>query len=195
MVPLLIGANGNGVYQLQLPPQPYKGMISYFVWVNDTEGNTNRTGIYDVPVRLPPYFVWGYVYSANGDTVDNGIVQVTDMETTETVMAMTDISGYYQVDLATLYSGYLNDEEILIYATDGLYYGSNGTYTINLDFYSDTGQDHYDGTGMEWPNMQVDIVLSEIPEFTMVLTPIIGIMILVLFLRRNRRREEDEYEN
>ena len=48
---------------------------------------------------------------------------------------------------------------------------------------------------MDWPNRQIDVVLSDIPEFTMILTPIIGILMLVLFLRRNRRREEDEYEN
>ena len=187
MVPLVIDANnGNGIYQYQIPPQPYKGFVSYSVWVNDTDGNANRTGTYDIPVRLPPYFVWGYIFSADGTPVNNGMVQVTDLETNETVIAMTDITGYYRVDLSTLYSGYLNGEEISVFATDGLYYGTNGSYSIDLDFMSDNS--------MNWPNMQINIVLSEIPEFTMILTPIIGILILVLFMRINRRREEDEYK-
>ncbi|MCK5310120.1 MAG: DUF11 domain-containing protein, partial [Thermoplasmata archaeon] len=193
MIPLLIDGDGNGMYTLLIPAQTFKGIVSYFVWANDTDGNANRTGIYDVPVRLPPYYVWGNIDSSSGIAVSGAIVQITDLMTNETVMAVTDGTGYYEVDMATLYSGYLNGENLSVFATDGLYYGTNSSY-IDLDFYEDTGLDYYDGTGMEWPNRQVDVVLSEIPEFTMLLTPIIGILLIVVLIRRSRRREENECE-
>ena len=193
MIPLLIDGDGNGMYSLLIPSQTFKGIVSYFVWANDTDGNANRTGIYDVPVRLPPYYVWGNIDSSSGIAVSGAIVQITDLMTNETVMAVTDGTGYYEVDMATLYSGYLNGENLSVFATDGLYYGTNSSY-IDLDFYEDTGLDYYDGTGMEWPNRQVDVVLSEIPEFTMLLTPIIGILLIVVLIRRSRRREENECE-
>jgi uncharacterized repeat protein (TIGR01451 family) len=182
MVPLLITLNGSGVYSIVMPAQSFKGFISYFVWVNDTNGNENRTGIYDVAVRLPPYFVWGNIYSNRGNMVANAIVQITDTVTNETVMAITDSGGRYTVDLATLYSGYMNGENLVVYATDGSFYGRNESF-IDLD--------GYDDLTMAFPNRRVNVVLSEIPEFATILVPLIGLMVLVAFLERRRRKRED----
>jgi len=166
-----------------IPEQPFKGVVSYFVWVIDSNGNENRTGIYDIPVRLPPYFVWGNIYSHRGVSVAGAIVQITDTATNETVIAVTDTTGRYQVDLATLYSGYMNGEGLDVFATDGLFYGTNES-AIDLD--------EFDDAAMEWPNRQVNVVLSEIPEFTTILIPIIGMFLLAVLLRRHRRKEADE---
>ncbi|MFO7618828.1 MAG: hypothetical protein R6W91_04140, partial [Thermoplasmata archaeon] len=183
MVPFEVLSNGSGRYRLELPAQPYKGFISYFVWVNDTNGNENRTGIFDVPVRLPPYFVWGNVYSRRGLPVGGSMVLITDVQTNETVIAYTDGTGGYQVDLATLYSGYMDGENLTVFATDGTYYGRNESF-IDLDV--------FDNADMAHPNRRVNVVMNEIPEFTAVLIPIIGMLGLVMFLGRRRRKKENE---
>jgi hypothetical protein len=183
MFPLLVTANNSGLYRLPMPAQPYKGFVSYFVWVNDTNGNVNRTGIFDIPVRLPPYFVWGNVYSNRNLPVGGAMVLITDMQTNETVIAYTDGSGRYQMDLGTLYSGYMNGENLTIFATDGTFYGSNAT-NINLDEFDDTAMLH--------PNRRVDVVMNEIPEFTAIFIPIFGMLAIVLFLGRRRRKKEDD---
>jgi len=183
MQPLLINMNGSGMYRCPVPAQPYKGFVSYFVWVNDTNDLDNRTGIFDIPIRLPPYFVWGIILSNRNTPVLGAIVQITDTATNETVMAVTDNTGRYRVDLATLYSGYMNFENLTVYATDGTYYGSNYSY-IDLD--------DWDDTTMTWPNREVNVVLSEIPEFTAVLIPILAVLALLALFRRQRGRKSDE---
>ncbi|MDD4307266.1 MAG: NEW3 domain-containing protein [Thermoplasmata archaeon] len=186
MSPYDISANRSGIYRLadNRTMQPYKGFVSYFIWVEDSNGNENRSGIYDIPVRLPPYFVWGTIYSAQKESrVTDAIVQVTDQTTFETVIAITDGNGIYQVDLATLYSGYMHGEALTVNATDGLYYGGNSSAVIDLyDF---------DDSEMEFPNRQVDVILSEIPEFTAVVLPIIAVLVLVVLFRRKRRKTEN----
>ncbi len=178
--------NGTGWYRCPIPAQPYKGFVSYFVWVNDTNELENRTGILDIPIRLPPYFVWGFITSRRDTPVSNAIVQVTDTFTNETVMALTDSSGRYQVDLATLYSGYMNLENLAVYATDGMYYGTNESF-IDLD--------DWDDADMTWPNRLVSIRLSEIPEFGSFIVPILAILALVVLLGRQRRKRHDEASN
>jgi hypothetical protein len=183
MLPLLVTSNGSGMYRLPISAQPYKGFVSYFVWANDTNGNENRTGIYDVPIRLPPYFVWGNIYSSRGLPVSGAIVLITDTMTNETVMAITDASGRYQVDLATLYSGYMNRENLTVFATDGSFYGRNESF-IDLD--------DFDNAAMNWPNRHVNVVLSEIPEFATILLPILAVLLVVVLFRRLRRNKQDE---
>ncbi len=186
MLSLLVTSNGSGMYRLPIPAQPYKGFVSYFVWVNDTSDLENKTGILDVPIRLPPYFVWGIITSHRDAPVSGAIVLVTDTVTNETVMAITDSGGMYQVDLATLYSGYMNFENLTVYATDGSYYGRNESF-IDLD--------DWDDSAMTWPNRQVNVVLSEIPEFATLVGPMLCILALVVLLGRQRRKRLDEAGN
>jgi uncharacterized repeat protein (TIGR01451 family) len=182
MAPLLVTTNGSGMYQLLMPAQPYKGFVSYFVWVNDTNGNENRTGIFDVPVRLPPYFVWGNVYSNRGLPVGGAMVLITDVQTNETVIAYTDGTGGYRGDLATLYSGHMDGEILRVFATDGTFYGRNESF-IDLDLFSDASMAH--------PNRRVNVVMNEIPEFVNILMPILGVLVLVSLLGRRRRKKVD----
>jgi uncharacterized repeat protein (TIGR01451 family) len=182
MIPYWTTSNGSGIYQLVLPGQSYKGFVSYFVWVNDTNGNEARTGFYDVPVRLPPYIVWGTIFSHRGLTVGGSMVLITNSQTNETVIAYADGAGRYMMDLATLYSGYMDGEYFTVFATDGTFYGSNQSF-IDITLYSDTS--------MENPNRQVNVVMNEIPEFTTILIPVLGMLVLVALLGRRRRKKVD----
>jgi uncharacterized repeat protein (TIGR01451 family) len=176
----------NGWYNWTIPAQDFKGIITYYVWANDTNGNANRTGLFDVPVRLPPFYVWGRIRTVEDLSVGGAIVLVTNNDTNETVIAVADGTGNYIVDFATLYSGYMNGERIQVFATDGLYYGYNYS-AVDLDSYSDPT--------MSWPNTRVDVVLSEIPEFTMILTPIVTLMLLAVILRRITKKRQAQWED
>ena len=118
-------AYGNGWYEVQLPYQDWKGIVTFFIWANDTEGNDNMTGLYDIFVLLTPYYVWGSIEYGDGSSVANPIIRVTNLDTNETTIAIGGSDGSYVVDLGTLYSGYVEGEELEIYATDGIKYGFN----------------------------------------------------------------------
>ena len=173
----------NGWYEVTIPFQVWKGVVSFSIWAIDTNDNDNQTGFYDMFVQLPPFYVWGDVTSDDGP-VSSGIVLVTNTITNETVITLTGGDGSYMVNLANLYSGYMHEELLEIFATDGLYYDYN--YTA-VDMLSD------EDPTLGWPNIRADIYLSQIPEFTTLLVPISMTLLLFFVIRRKRsRREEDE---
>jgi subtilase family serine protease len=67
-----------------------------------------------------PYIIEGKVYSPNGTSVIGATVTITNNETRESLTNFTDSSGYFKFDLNSFPSRYMEGDEILLYATDGI---------------------------------------------------------------------------
>ena len=178
MAPVDVDAEGNGNYTLTIPAQAYKGIVSLWIWANDTTGNENRTGWLDVLVILPPYIVFGDVFSGSGDLVPTALVLITNDETNETTIGITNDLGLYSVDLGMLYSGYQDGDQLTAFGTDGAYYG----YA-----YGNVSLDSHDDSTITWPSRRIDVTLNEIPEFGTLLVPMaIALLAFVVYRRRKR---------
>jgi uncharacterized repeat protein (TIGR01451 family) len=178
MTAFAVNAQGNGDYTFTIPAQTFKGMVSLYIWANDTTRNENRTGWLDVLVILPPYMVWGDVLSNGGDLVPTALVLVTNDATNETTIGVTDMNGRYSVDLGLLYTGYQDGDQLSVFATDGSYYGfAHGNVSMST----------HDDPLLDWPNRRIDVTLNRIPEFATVLAPVaIALLAFVVYRRRKR---------
>ncbi|MBU4031408.1 MAG: DUF11 domain-containing protein [Candidatus Thermoplasmatota archaeon] len=203
MTPIIANfETGMGWYSFRITAQMWKGIVTYFVWVIDTDGLTNRTGYFDVRIILPPYFVWGNVYTAKNMNANNAMVIVCNYATNETVVTKADSAGYYLVDLGKLASGYLDGQELMVFAIDSelFWYGySYGTIDIN-SYNTDPPvggrqlPSHISGVEADGhPYQRINISLIEIPEFSLILVPImISLTIFVVFKRKKNKRFDIE---
>ncbi|MBI5000994.1 MAG: DUF11 domain-containing protein [Euryarchaeota archaeon] len=180
-----------GGYSFTVPPQMWKGVVSYFVVANDTdEGQWANSGWRDIVVLLPPYIVWGSVISSQGHNVSNAYVLVMNNATNDTALALTDGNGTYGIDLADMTSGYQTGQGLRLFATDLLWYGF--AYSeVNVSFYSQrpempAGTANPNG----FPYDRVDIRLNMIPEFDAALPPILLLVALLLLVRYRRRKQD-----
>ncbi len=191
-------ANGNGYYSFTVEEQMWKGIVSYYVWAMDTDGLTNRTGYYDVRVVLPPYYVWGNVVSSSSSrSVLNSMIIIYNNATNETVVTRADESGFYILDLGKFSSGYLDGQGITVKAIDAdlLWYGySYGV--IDITRYVDNPElppDIWDSGGHPYQN--IDIYLTEIPEFSNIFVPLLFMALVFIAHRRQKKRGVDEEDN
>jgi len=167
---LVSGDALNGTYTATIPGQVWKGIVSYYIWADDTAGNITIHGIHDIVIYLPSYTVHGHVYQANGELVEGGYVLVTDNTTGDSLIYILDPTGYYEVDLSDMDGGYVNGDDLSVYGTDGSYY--NTVYgTVDV---------------MAGNSLTLDLHLIYIPEFSSMLV-LAGVFLIVAFLHRRRR--------
>ncbi|MFH0816441.1 MAG: hypothetical protein V1934_06470 [Methanobacteriota archaeon] len=179
---------GIGAYEYQIDPQTWKGIVSYFVWANDTRGLWSMTGWNDVVVILPPYIVWGNVVSNAGSPVANAMVLVINNATNDTALTVANNDGVYEVDLADMDSGYQIGQDLTLFGTDLLYYGF--AYTgVDVSGYSLSPEMPPSADNPNsFPYDQVDIILNEIPEYGTVAFPLLIVLALFAITRRRGKR-------
>jgi uncharacterized repeat protein (TIGR01451 family) len=197
MSAIQVDANGRGWYYFTVPSQSWKGVVSYYVWAIDTSGLTNKTGWYDVDVVLPPYFVWGNVMPSEDQVVARAIVIVINNQTQDSVMTIANDQGRYQVDLAQWSSGYVDAQDIIVFAIDaelGWYGYAYSTIDI-LRYVSDPQLPQGITDSLGHPYHRIDVYLNEISEF-MTMAPVVFIIVITLLIinkkKMNNRRESHE---
>ncbi len=168
---LLSGDALNGTYSATIPGQIWKGIVSYYIWADDTAGNVTVHGVHDIEIYLPSYTVWGHVYQANGEPIERGYVLVTNNATGDSLLYVVDATGYYSVDLADMSEGYVNGDDLSVYGTDGSYY--NTVYgTVDV---------------MAGNSLNLDLYLIYIPEFSSMLV-LLGVFVVVAVIHRRRKQ-------
>jgi hypothetical protein len=132
-----------------------------------------------VPVNVsqkqppPPYPVFGFVYDLSGVEVVGAFVNVTNTRTGEFLTNVTDEYGYYTVDLNLMPSRYQVGDLINVTADDGVMIGWNESIVPDP----------------EGAYLWIDVTLGAvIPEFQMVMVPVVGMLALVAVIARTRRR-------
>jgi hypothetical protein len=126
-----------------------------------------------------PYSVVGYTYQSDGVTPwPYCDLIVKNNNTGESNTTTSDDVGYYSIDAnEPLFfpSGCVNGDVIFVTATNGTAIGSNESVV------------DWDVVGFSW----IDVTLNDlaIPEFSMVIVPVVGMMALVVVasLRRGNR--------
>ena len=125
-----------------------------------------------------PHPIAGYCYDASNDPMPGCTVTVTYWESETTSYSgetTSDGDGKYQFDIAVFPGLWLADKYVEVEAEspDGLFFGYADGYTTTgfIDF--------------------IDVVLNvPIPEFPMVITPVVGILALFVIARIRRKKEE-----
>lgn len=141
----------------------------------------------DIPAKTeqgpppPPFNVFGYVTDSLGSPAVNILVTVTDNTTGAVWTNVSDPDfGFYMVDLRADAvvggSGGINwsyDDVIYVYATDGVFEGSNESIVAD-------------------PYVWLDIAMTNtaIPEFPMVIVPVVGMVAIAAVVSLKRRRSE-----
>jgi hypothetical protein len=128
-----------------------------------------------------PYTVFGYTYDTVNGTVLAGVnVTITNVNTGEYFWNDSDADGYYTIDLnePTMYpTGAVNGDIINITAVKGTYIGwAEGVVDDTL-----------------YPFTWIDVILNDvgaIPEFPMVIVPVLGMAAMVAVVSLRRRRGE-----
>ncbi|MCK4266354.1 MAG: DUF11 domain-containing protein, partial [Thermoplasmata archaeon] len=190
MSPLFIDLVGRGYYVHTVSPQMWKGIVTYQVWALDTSYLSNKTGWYDIEVLLPPYYVWGDVFPSENEPVVGSMVIVINNQTNDSVFTMVDTFGRYIVDLAKFSSGYVDGQNLMVFAIDANleWYGYNYG-TIDILRYINNPQlppGITDSAGD--PFHRIDVYLTEIPEFMNIILPVIIILTVAIYFRRKRGR-------
>ncbi len=133
----------------------------------------------EIPVdacAMPPpsYFMWGYTKDSVGDPLGECSVTVTNVRLGESRTVVSEVDGRYMYDLANMKTEldeyYEDGDEIIVEAVKDTLLGSAVGY-VDL-----SGQ-----------NTQVDVTMGTvIPEFPMVIMPIVGMLALFAIARRRR---------
>lgn len=136
---------------------------------------TNRSGAvvaFDPDQPLPPYNVIGYTYDAGGALLPGCTVNITNVRTGNYSLTASDSNSFYQYNLNDLPGGWVVGDIINVTATKDLAIGwAEGPTT---------------GGAYLW----LDVHLTGIiPEFPMVLLPVVGIL-AVLGVASFRRRQK-----
>jgi hypothetical protein len=120
----------------------------------------------------PPYSVFGYVYDSLGNLAFSASVTVTDVTTGAVWTTITDTEyGYYLVDLESNETGWDMGDTILVEITLGTDAGFN--------------------TGVAAGGyLQLDVSMVAIPEFPMVIVPVVGMIAIAAVVSFTRRRDE-----
>ncbi len=92
-----------------------------------------------------PFVVYGYIYGPDGAPLAGCDVKLTNVWTGSSMTSLSDIDGFYQMDLSTIPYGWMVGDTIVVTATQGTMSGSGADVTAT----------------MSPPFVQVDISLSE----------------------------------
>ena len=130
----------------------------------------------DIPV--PPFSIYGYTYDENGALLPDCTVTLTNVNTSESVVFDSGAAAFYMKDLTELELGYTNGDVFHVEAVKGELWGENNTV---IDFESPL------------PYIQLDITLEGevIPEFSTVLIPVAGVLVLFAIVGLRRRKAEE----
>lgn len=154
-------------------------------WITLTvTDNDAMTGSSNIQVTVdtgalppPPYSVWGYVTDAALNPIYGATATVVDLRT-GAVWTYTDVDllGFYSVDLNSNATGWAAGD------------------TINVTLVKDTLIGWNEGIALSPGNeayLELDAELSvAIPEFSTVVLPVVGIVVLVALLGLKSRRDE-----
>jgi len=123
-----------------------------------------------------PYILYGYTYDSSSDPIGPANVTITNEDTGGICETATDVNGYYQFNLANLPNGYSVGDTISIVGNTTESTGYNST-TVT-------------GSGGKWLNITLNV---SIPEFSSVLAPIGGMMIVSVapMIQRRIRTKRD----
>jgi len=129
----------------------------------------------EVPAKTlapgPPYNVYGYTYDSVGAPLAGCSVTVTDLRTTDSMVTTSSASGKYQVDLGS-FAAWLPGDDIKVTAVSDPWSGENQSQALGL-------------------SLKMDVTLDVlIPEFPMVIVPVMGMIALVAVVSLRRRGEE-----
>jgi len=121
----------------------------------------------------PPTNVFGYVWDSDGNPIMGASVTVTDTNTGAVWYLIADIDpGFYMLDLNSNETGWAVGDTIVVEANYG---GATGTNSSVLS-------DVY---------LELDITLGPaIPEFPMVVLPVLGVIAIAAVASLSRRRTE-----
>lgn len=170
------GASGSGVNV----SHTYATWGSWLVILTVTDEDA-MTGQMATPVTVSnptdpppaPYNVWGYVLDSLGNPAFNVPITITDTNTGAIWTSVTDTEyGYYMVNLNELNeTGWNYDDTIVVVAETGTEIGTNT------------------GTAVA-PALQLDISMVIIPEFTVMIVPVLGMVAIAAVVSLTRRREK-----
>jgi len=128
----------------------------------------------------PPYTIFGFLYLSDGVTIVVGAdVTVTDTRSGLVVNTVSDEFGYYNANINDEFNPYAAGDPVEVIAVFGTL---SGTASGIAD----------DGMGPLGPNLPIDVIMVDtgIPEFSMVFVPVVGMMALVVAVSLMRRGEE-----
>lgn len=122
----------------------------------------------------PPYYVAGYTYDASGVTIlPDCAIQIVNLDTAEVFLGVSSGVGFYMIDIANFGaepSNYSVGDTVNVTATKDLAVGWNEAVLIPGGF------------------TPVDIILNGvIPEFPMVVLPVVGLLAMVTIVSVRRR--------
>jgi len=130
--------------------------------------------------RFPgfPYACVGHTYDSDGSTILPACdVTIKNLRTADSHTVVSDSTGYYQDDLNDLEYyplGWVTSDTIDVTAVQGTMMGHNQTT--------------YDEAGF---SVVIDVTLDTvIPEFSMVIVPVVGMAALVVGLSMGRRGKQ-----
>jgi hypothetical protein len=125
-----------------------------------------------------PYVLYGYAYDSNFNAVGSANITVLDLITADAGQAVADVNGYYQFNLANLPNGYSLGDTITI----------TGNMTELIGYNSTT----VTGSGGKWFNVTMSVV---IPEFSSLVVPVVGMMLIVSLAPAIRQRVFKKRDN
>ena len=123
-----------------------------------------------------PHPIMGVTYDSDGTTpLPFCTVTVTDVTLGESAVVESDADGVYQYDIANLPGEYAIGDEILVEAVnETLQISGSATGVVTGEFFD-----------------IIDVTLNVvIPEFPLVITPVVGILALFVVVRVRRKKEE-----
>ncbi len=122
-----------------------------------------------------PHPIVGICYDSQGNPLEGCEVTVTDITLGASGVNISDADGKYSFDIANLPGEWAVGDEILVEAVyEGSYSGTNTTIA----------------TGAFFDVVDVHVDTTAIPEFPMVLVPVIGILALFAIARMRSGRAE-----
>lgn len=131
------------------------------------------------PAPGPPFMLEGLTLDPVG-TPYSCLVTVTNLRTGETNTTVSDaLDGYYRIDLQNQFdSGYLVGDLI------------NATAINDTALLIGWNQLPAGGGGSMWMDITLDGVYNPIPEFPMLIVPVMGVLALFAVVRLRRKGEE-----
>jgi hypothetical protein len=124
----------------------------------------------------PPYNVIGYVYDAGGSVVPDCNVTIKNTRTGNSSNDTTDYAGFYIYDLNTIPGDWQDGDLINVSAEDAGMVGYNESNAV-----------------LGGPGLLMNIhMIYVIPEFPMVLVPIVGMLAIFAVKARFGRRGEEQ---
>ena len=129
-----------------------------------------------VPSRMlgpgTPMIVIGYTFDSVGAIMPSCDVNITDLDTGEYDYVVSDLAGKYQYDLTNLPSGAVAGDMIKAEANNTIYTGFNQSVLPS-------------SAPFMWLNVTLNVL---IPEFSEIVVPIVGLMLIALIFDRTRKK-------